>query len=187
MHMWPWTNIKKELMKQSEVQTTGKSFTSVEELMDHIKSIKHPWYESAYNTIKWTLNEWTWAVYRYFRPCHAPVRAAVPRRYMDATELIRNVNFAIIKEFYEEETSHVDWSAHAEHQEFFTWLQKSYEYVTCERLIKDQQLKQAWEHVDNSKPGLSKYAHVEAIEGQIEQQDDEILQQMMRYRKYFWS
>jgi hypothetical protein len=174
-------------MKRSETETTDYKFNSVEELMDHIKSKKYPWYESLYNNIKWTLSDWWWSVYRCIRPCHAPVRAAIPRGYIDGVELIRDVNFAIIKEFYEEDTSHVDWSAHAEHQEFYNWLQKSYEYITCDRLIKDQELAQAWEHIDHSKPCTSKYARIEAIEGQIEQQDDKILQEMMKYRKYFWS
>jgi hypothetical protein len=53
--------------------------------------------------------------------------------------------------------------------------------------LKEQELNQAWKNIDANKPGLSKYAHVQAIEDQIEQQDDKILVEMMQYRKYFWT
>jgi hypothetical protein len=187
MNTWPWTNIKKELMKRSEMEPTGQSFTSVDDMMNHIKSIKYPWYKSAYNYVVWTLNDWTWDVYRWLRPCHAMVRNAIPKKYSDGVELIRQVNFAIIQEFYEEESSMVDWSAHEEHQKFYSWLQHAYEYITSGRLLKEQELNQAWENIDTNKPGLSKYSHVQAIENQIEQQDDKILVEMMRNRKYFWT
>jgi hypothetical protein len=115
------------------------------------------------------------------------VRDAIPKRFIDGVELIRQVNFAIIQEFYEQESNSVDWSAHEEHQKFYSWLQHAYEYITSGRLLKEQELNQAWKNIDANKPGLSKYAHVQAIEDQIEQQDDKILVEMMQYRKYFWT
>jgi hypothetical protein len=187
MNTWPWTNIKKELMKRSETASTGESFTSVDDLMESIKSIKYPWYESAYNHVVWTLNDWVWGVYRWMRPCHAMVRDAIPKRFIDGVELIRQVNFAIIQEFYEQESDSVDWRAHEEHQKFYSWLQHAYEYIASGRLLKEQELNQAWKNIDANKPGLSKYSHVQAIEDQIEQQDDKILVEMMQYRKYFWT
>lgn len=186
MNTWPWTNLRKELEKRSDTQE-HVSFASVDEMMEHIKSIKTPWYESIYNNIMWTLNDWVWYLYRQIRPCHAAVRDAIPKSWVDDVELIRDVNFAIIKEFYEKESNTVDWTAHEEHQAFYAWLQASYEYITSGRMLKEGELQQAWERVDGGVVGVARYAQVDAIEDHITQQDDAILVQMMRYRKYFWS
>ena len=187
MNTWPWTNIRKELEKRSQNAEECIAFVSVDEMIQHIKSIKTPWYVSAYNNIMWTINDWVWSVYRWVRPCHALVRDSIPKSWMDGVELIREVNFAIIKEFYEHESNRVDWSACDEHKEFYQWLQSSYEYITCSRLMKEQELQQAWERVDASVAGAARYAQIDAIENYITQQDDAILTQMMHYRKYFWS
>lgn len=186
MNTWPWTNLRKELEKRLDTKEYV-SFVSVDEMMEHLKSIKTPWYKSIYNNIMWTLNDWVWYLYRQVRPCHSAVRDAIPKTWMDDVELIRDVNFAIIKEFYEKESNTVDWDAHEEHKAFYAWLQSSYEYITSGRLMKEEELQQAWKRVDSSVVGVARYAQIDAIEDQITQQDDAILVQMMRYRKYFWS
>ncbi|MFN9982851.1 MAG: hypothetical protein ACK53Y_23175, partial [bacterium] len=51
-----------------------------------------------------------------FFPQHKKVRAAVPRAWADITSMIVDVNFAMIKEFYEDEYLNgiVDWKGSSE-------------------------------------------------------------------------
>lgn len=67
-----------------------------------------------------------------FSPKHKTVRKAVARGYSDLVQVIVDVNFAIIKEFYEEEYLNgiVDWQATETDKEFAKWLENSYLYIT---------------------------------------------------------
>jgi len=65
----------------------------------------------------WDLFPYRFRMYYYdyvrpvFFPQHKKVRAAIPRTWADITSMIVDVNFAMIKEFYEDEylLGIVDW------------------------------------------------------------------------------
>lgn len=185
---WPWTDLNKKLSKalQHRVEEC-ETFASVDELFEHIKSIKHPWYQSMYNYVMWTLNDWIWRLYRIVRPCHSNIRKSIPKTWADLTEVIRYVNFAIIKDFYENETSFIDWNANESHQQFLTWLQESYEYICVGRPNLEKELEQAWNSIDNKIQGVERYAQVDALEEKINQRDTAVLVALVQNRQYFWS
>lgn len=65
---------------------------------------------------------WAWA----FDPQHRDIAAAIPRNWQDLSELIVDVNFAIIKSFYKEaKESYVDWDGCPLQKDFIIWLENA--------------------------------------------------------------
>jgi hypothetical protein len=144
-------------------------------------------------------------------PCHSRIRKAVPRGWMDITNLILDVNFEMLKSFYEEEykANTTDWKGSSEqHAAFEQWLIKAYRYVTVERPILNQRLdnsyppskpfdemfepvvrdgKKFYTLVDDGIPYEVKYKDVIHFEKVIFEKDTEVLTGMITNREYFWT
>jgi len=153
--------------------------------------------------------------YDYIKPIFNPqnqrIRKAIPRTWVDVTEMVVTVNFEFIKAFYEEEfkADIVDWEATEKHSEFAKWLEESYEYVTKIRPQLEIDLQNAYpphrsfdemfepktdengrklfQMVDDGIPYEVKYKDVNRIEEEIEKRDTEILTELIKRRYYFWT
>jgi hypothetical protein len=147
-----------------------------------------------------------------FRPSNSRIRKSIPRQYRDVTSLIVDVNFEFIKAFYEDEyvDGIVDWTANEHHQEFATWLEKSYMYIIDERPelekqkgdaypkrvgdfsdsfveITDENGKKLYKFKDDGIPYDEKYGEVNRLEKLMVERDTDILNQLIKRRDYFWT
>ena len=146
-----------------------------------------------------------------FKPQHSRIRKSIPKTWMDIGTLIENVNFEMIKSFYEDEYSkgYIDWESDDYHKNFSNWLKNAYKYISEIRPklendlenaypsslpivqmfkpITDSQGRKLYEMVSDGIPYEKKYAEVIRIENLIEENDTEILIQMIKFRKYFWT
>jgi hypothetical protein len=158
---------------------------------------------------------WRMTYYDKIRPIIKPqnqrIRKAIPRTWVDVTEMVVSVNFEFIKAFYEEEfkADIVDWEATEKHSEFAKWLEEAYEYVTKIRPQLEIDLQNAYppskpieemfERIpqedgttriymkDDGIPYEVKYKEVNRIEKLIEDTDTEILTEFVKRRNYFWT
>jgi hypothetical protein len=152
-------------------------------------------------------------IYPIFNPQNERVRKIIPRKWVDISSLIENVNFEFVKAFYEEEyiDGIVDWDAQPEHREFADWLEATYAYITVERPLLEQQLDEAYpptrsldkmfepcevdengkvkmyKMVDDGLTYEQKYGEVNRIEKNIEDRDTEVLLEIIKYRHFFWT
>ena len=193
-----------------------KEFTENKTLMFKIRSFV---YKKFGVWDLWDILPYRWSMWYYdklkpiFKPKHARLRKAIPRQWCDITSLIVDVNFEFIKTFYEEEyvDGIVDWSATEHHQEFATWLERTYIYILNERPELEKQKDEAYPKRDGclfdnfeeitdeqgrklykfKETGVSyevsPYGEVSRLEKLIEDKDTEILTQLIKRREYFWT
>ena len=165
----------------------------------------------------WDLFPYNWRMTYYdkvrpiFKPQNQRIRKAIPRTWVDVTELVVTVNFEFIKAFYEDEfkADIVDWEATEKHSEFAKWLEGAYEYVSKIRPQLEIDLQNAYppskpieemfERIpqedgttrmymkDDGIPYEVKYREVNRIEEEIEKRDTEILTELVKRRYYFWT
>jgi hypothetical protein len=146
-----------------------------------------------------------------FKPQNQRIRKAIPRTWVDVTELVVSVNFEFIKAFYEDEfkANIVDWEATENHKEFAEWLEKAYEYVTkikpqleidlqnaypphrsFDEMFEtktDENGRRLFQMIDDGIPYEVKYKDVNRIEEEIEKRDTEVLTELIKRRYYFWT
>ena len=151
--------------------------------------------------------------YDYIRPIFKPqntkIRNCIPKTWCDITELIVRVNFQFIKSFYEDEYINgvVDWSDTEAHINFSKWLENSYKYVTQERAQLEKERDDAYPAIDFDKlftkstdsqgrsvfslltdtPYEVRYAEVIRLEKLIEEKDTQVLNDLVKFREYFWT
>jgi hypothetical protein len=154
--------------------------------------------------------------YDYVKPIFCPrnkkVRASIPRTWADVTSLIVNVNFAMIKQFYEDEylLGFVDWEGSSEgHKKFEQWLKEAYAYVVYKRPSleaerdnsyppskpfsewfekkTDENGKNVYQMIPDELPYEVRYKDVIRLEKEIEETDTKFLKEMIEYREYFWT
>ena len=166
----------------------------------------------------WDLLPYKWSMYYYdkikpiFFPNNQKIRKAVTRTWSDITSLIVDVNFAMIKQFYEDEylLGFVDWENSSEgHKEFENWLKAAYSYVCHKRPSLQAEMERSYppskpfdewfeektdekgrrvlQFVDDGVPYDVKYKDVIRLEKEINDSDTKILTEMVRYRDYFWT
>ena len=159
---------------------------------------------------------WQMYYYDYVKPIFCPknknIRKAVPRKWADITSLIVDVNFAMIKQFYEDEylLGIVDWEGSSErHKKFEQWLKEAYAYVAHKRPSLEAEMnnsyppskpfnqwfeekidengKKIYEMKDDGIPYEVKYKEVIRLEKEIDELDTKFLKEMVEYRHYFWT
>lgn len=132
----------------------------------------------------------------FFVPENAMIRKAVPKRYADIASIILDVNFATILQFKKEaDESMVDWQAHEEHAEFKNWLNKACVWINEGRANLEKERDRAYPSrntVNLLKPSTMEehnamYGEVHRLEVLIDQTDENILIQMIKFRNYFWT
>lgn len=149
-------------------------------------------------------DKYLYKIRKFFNPCHKLVRNSIPRTWSDLTELIVDINFAIIRDFFENEYNQntVDWvGSSKEHAEFEQWLRAAYYYITVERPQLEKELSDSFEKVDVNLPldkwvenmnndkrtYEEKYGETDRIEAEIDKRDTQVIVQMVTYRAFFWT
>ena len=150
-----------------------------------------------------------------FKPHHSRLRKAIPKQWSDVTSLIVDVNFEMIKSFYEDEYSNgiVDWEADEHHSKFAKWLEGAYKYITAERPELQKQMDAAYPEAkiddwfgeaETDKNGNvtrrmktceerygksyeEVYGEVNRIEALIDKKDTKVLTELIKHRDYFWT
>ena len=147
------------------------------------------------NTILYPFRAW-------LNPRHKKLRKSIPNRWIDSTELVVIINFAVITEFYEDEFTNgtVLWDGAADHIEFSDWLTDAYNYIKVERLTLDKKLSESYpelqSYVDDNEywhsskdniPYEVLYKDVIYYEKFIRECDDKILTGLIKYRDFMWT
>lgn len=168
----------------------------VETWFDEIRNRKLPWWEHWLINAEYWWHDLAWGIYRWFKPCHQPVRDAIPRAWCDCTELILQVNFAIIKEFVENEKDSVTWDD-PERPGLMAagkWLRDSYDYITKHRGELQDQYSQALSCSNNlpleTRKAMSyeqKYGESNRIEQEIDDRDKQVLLGLAEHRQWMWT
>jgi hypothetical protein len=169
----------------------------------------------------WDILPYNWQRFYYdkvktiFKPHHSRLRKVIPRQWHDLTSLIVDVNFEMIKSFYEDEYSKgiVDWESDEHHSKFAKWLEDSYKYITVERPILEKQMNDSypetkWDDMFGEpkkddhgnvtrtmksceerygKPYEEIYGEVNRLETLIDKKDTEVLTELIKNRNYFWT
>jgi hypothetical protein len=165
----------------------------------------------------WDLFPYGWRMTYYdkikpiYNPSNKRLRKFIPRTWQDFSNLMVDLNFEIIKTFYEDEYTAgiVDWDSDQPHRDFSKWLDSSYFYITKARPKLDIDLQNSYplskpieemfERIpqedgttrmylkDDGIPYEIKYAEVNRIEKLIEETDTKILKEFIEYRQFFWT
>jgi hypothetical protein len=115
-----------------------------------------------------------------WKPQHTRIRKAVPKHWMDLDHVLQEVNFEIIKSFYEDEymAGIVDWEGTGGDALVFTkWLEEAYTYITSYRKVLEKQ-------IDNAYPN---YKKVEKLEKEMEDRDTEVMIELVKWRRHMWT
>jgi len=153
------------------------------------------------NTIKYMIPYQIREYYRknietLWKPQHSRIRKAIPKYWYDLDYVLIQVNFEIIKSFYEDEYKDgiVDWDANQDHKNFANWLVSAYTYITETRPKLEQELSAAYpeENIfsENKQKKMSYkelYHDVDRIEKHIHKMDTKILTELIKYRDYLWT
>jgi hypothetical protein len=200
---------------------------------DYLKEAKlNAWQELNFNFRYW-LNKrfgvwdiWDILPYKYqrlyydkikpiFKPQHSRLRKAIPRQWWDLSGLIVNINFEIVKSFYEDEYSEgqIDWESDDNHKKFAQWIEGAYKYITVERPELEKQMNAAYPNADFDnmfdEPETDKhgnvtyrmrsceercgktyeelYGEVNRLEALIDKKDTKVITEMVKNRNYFWT
>lgn len=190
---WPWSrknNCSSLLEELNEREQKAKdqpdTVIEIKDIADWFDSLGE-YKPSIFDKFKWWLNDVSWNVYRYFKPCHQQIRKAIPNRFTDITELIRDVNFEFVKSFHDNEMDIINWDADNYHKDFRDWINKSYDYITIERPQLQDQLSKSYPPLRAKGTYQEKYAEVIRLETLIEQKDTEVLLEIVKRRQMFWS
>lgn len=150
-----------------------------------------------------------------FKPHHSRLRKAIPRQWHDLSSVIIDINFEIIKSFYEDEYSSgiVDWQADEHHSKFAKWLEGAYKYITIERPQLEKQMDASYPEAklddwfgeaETDKNGNvthrmktceerygksyeEVYGEVNRLEALINEKDTKVITEMVKRRDYFWT
>lgn len=133
----------------------------------------------------------------FFKPHGKKYRAAIPNTWVDVCALIEDVNFAFVKGFYEDEYKKgmVDWEESGKDvAKFAKWLEKAYNYITIERPRLQKDLDAAYPELTGKrltntswKTYEQEYGEVDRLEKEIKEKDTKVLNNIIKYRQYFWT
>ena len=159
--------------------------------------------------LPYSWRHWYWDnIKPIIKPAHKRLRKAIPRQWKDIAYLIITVNFEFIKSFYEEEYKQntVDWKGTSEEAfGFEKWLNEAYRYIVVERPILEKRLEEAYppskpfdelfkptedgnyEYIGDGIPYEIKYKKVIELEDTIKNTDTKILEELIKYKDYFWT
>lgn len=137
--------------------------------------------DKIYRRIPYQIRDFYWRhIKTIWRPQHSRIRKAVPKHWVDLDHVLQEVNFEIIKSFYEDEykAGIVDWEGTGgEALKFTKWLEEAYMYVTSYRKVLEKQ-------IDNAYPN---YREVEKLEKEMEDKDTKVLIELVKWRRHLWT
>jgi hypothetical protein len=129
-------------------------------------------------------------------PKHTRIRNVIPKDWHDLDYVLLQVNFEIIKSFYEDEflDGPVDWNADEKHKDFADWLFSAYHYITVTRPKLEKEKDAAYPDSDdfNRKMTSKKlykelYGEVDRIEKHIHKMDTKVLTELIKNRDFLWT
>jgi hypothetical protein len=189
---WPWTNLKKLLTKRLEnYELSGKSYINIDELLEDIKNRDPwPWYKRVYMNIMWTLNDWSWYLYRLWKPCHNDVRKSIPRHWIGYDDLILRINFAMFIEYYTKSYLAYEEDKLAFNEEFSKWVEDTINYISVRRdrmlkKIEDTYPTEAELQDDTIRREL--YGRVSQLEKELYDKDSQYISDIIKYREQLWG
>jgi hypothetical protein len=112
---------------------------------------------------------------------------------MDLDYVLIEVNFEIIKSFYEDEYKDgiVDWNSDSRHKKFAKWLESAYFYITKEKPKLEKKIEKSYPDSSNIK--LNKktykelYGKVDDLEKEIFDKDTKIINELLKNRQFLWT
>lgn len=186
MKLWPWQSLYKELKKRLDESKSQECVKyTPEEFFEILKNKPiTPFYKEWWLRFKWGANDFSWNVYRFFKPCNKRIRKVIPKNWIDLDELIRVANFEILLQFYEEEykDAYVEFDT-----EFVLWLEKSYEYIKHGRDNIQNEINSEFNIIESMPYNNRSYSSIWDLEKKMENMDTDILVNMMKYRGHFWT
>jgi len=129
-------------------------------------------------------------------PKHTRIRKAIPKDWHDLDYVLLQVNFEIIKSFYEDEFLNglIDWEADKMHKEFADWLLTAYHYITVTRPELEKEMNAAYPDSDDFNRKITSkrlykelYGDVDRIEKLIHKMDTKVLTELVKNRDFFWT
>ena len=143
------------------------------------------------NLIPYSIREFYYnKVKTIWKPQHSRIRKAVPRYWWDLDGVLLNVNFEIIKSFYEDEylKDLVDWEGTSpEAAKFAKWLEGAYKYVAEERPALEKLMENAYPEPKAEGTYEQLYKKVNYYEKIIDDTDTKILKELIEYRHHLWT
>jgi len=148
--------------------------------------------------LAYKLKDLGWKIYRQFFPCHQKVRAAIPRQWCDLTEIIVDVNLAIIADFKDEfYCGYIDWDHTEDSRRFKEWYVQALEWVEYTRpkyvaesaayLEKAFDIPDKLTNFGDIKTDELSLKHHEQLEQLIDETDKMFIKQMVDFKGYFWT
>jgi hypothetical protein len=130
-----------------------------------------------------------------FKPQHSRIRKSIPKYWSDLDYVLLQVNFEIIKSFYEDEyaAGFVNWQSDKSHKAFARWLEQAYNYVKYER--PELEVARDKSYPDDAlsfkqRENMSYdelYGEVDKLEKQIHDMDTKTLTQLIKHRDFLWT
>lgn len=192
--MWPWTNLSKELTKRLEESKDESKLIKIEDVFEHLKNLPKPnFFVRHYRNLTYYLNDRSWQIYRWFKPCHSKIRKTIPRGWKDLDYVIREMNFAALVEFYENEYDGCMEDPqfpflNEENKKFDTWINAAYLYITEQREEMELEIQSisCWdlESVDSKSECYDKLLEMET---NLNKADTKILIEIIENRFKMWS
>jgi hypothetical protein len=176
------------------------------------KSVTLPWSmrwyffrkELWYMLPLWYRNLWDEHIRPFFRPQHSELRAAIPKRWMDITEIIPEILYACVISYVEKEDGINLWEIQDEGhgckiaapmlREVYQWAKKGRAEFQEKIMAAYPPLPEAkeWtrlaEHLNKHDPERdAAYAKVDQLETQFDDIDTKYLVWIVTHRDGFWS
>lgn len=149
---------------------------------------------SLYFSIRWRrIKDLKYKIKCFFFPMHQEIRKAIPRTWTDLSDLVVDLNFAMILSFKKEaDESWVDWDGTEGHRKFKNWLDTAADWIEKTRPELEKQRDNSYPPQRPFKERSAKtydelYGEVNRIEKLINETDSNILKQMVEYRDYMWT
>ena len=127
------------------------------------------------------INETKYKIKRLIKPICPRWRASCKRHeYMDVSDIIVSSNFALIQDFWYEEMlkGWVDWNATDHHKEFYNWILSALTWIEVERPILQNR-------IDNIT--ANDFSLIDEMEQLLRDRDEQILVEMIKHRRMFWT
>ena len=177
-----WNKFKVEIRKHYPIQGWFREW---------VLSYDNPIYSFISHSIT-NLRRYRHNMRRFFRPAHPRFRKVYPRyRWMDISNAIKEINFAMIQDFWYEEVLKdiVDYQGDGTHQKFYDWIKDVINYIEVRRPELEKQLNAAYDRIDHKskEPYNIKYKDVNKVEEELNNTDIHILKEMIDYKDFFWT
>lgn len=191
---WPWTNLTKELQKRLEEAKDESKLIPAEDVFEWLRNRpKQNWFVVKWNNFRYGVNLKVWQVYHWFKPHHKTIRNSIPKHWVDLDEVIRQVNFAAVVEFYEQEYQGYvkdDMFPDRDRQayEFHIWLKDAYQYITTNRPKLAEAIYDpvCWDCVDIDERSKC-YDNMHLKEQELDNLDTKFLKDIVEKRALFWT